>query len=185
MTLYFLRHGQSQANAGGVYAGPDSPLTELGREQAKAAGHKIAGLGISAVISSDLRRAAETAHIAAVTAGLNPGAVTTDPRLRELGVGDLMNTPDRNLGGYLEHQAHPHGDAGVEPVTHASSRLQSLIKDLKKHTGNILLVSHDGIAQLLYAELAGESGQLARRFSLPNGGLIELPPLNPKQESKL
>ena len=133
MRLFFLRHGQSQANAGGVYAGPDSPLTGLGRDQAEAAGHKLAGLGITAVITSDLRRAAETAHIAAEAAGIDPARVTPDPRLRELGVGDLINTPDRNLSGYLEHQAHPHGDTSAETVTHASTRLQSLVRDLKQN----------------------------------------------------
>jgi len=175
--VYFLRHGQSVANAGGVYAGPDSPLTDLGRDQARAAGRKIAGLGIKTVLTSDLRRAAETAHLVAEMAGLEPGRVITDLRLRELGVGELANTADHGLPGYLEHQAHPHGDKTVEPVSHAADRLGSLVKDLAKYDGDILLVSHTGIAQLLYAILAGESGQLSRRFDLPNAGLVELPPL--------
>lgn len=65
MTIYLIRHGQSEFNA--VYTGSgdamiiDAPLTELGQQQAKDARSKVAKLGISHVICSPLTRAIQTA----------------------------------------------------------------------------------------------------------------------------
>jgi len=44
--IYFIRHGQSQANADNVFGSPETPLTEIGRQQAKAAGEKLKADGI-------------------------------------------------------------------------------------------------------------------------------------------
>ena len=66
--LVFIRHGESQLNAISrqrrTYCGQvETPLTEVGRQQARAAGRKLAGLAYvqpRAAISSPLRRATET-----------------------------------------------------------------------------------------------------------------------------
>lgn len=64
-TWIFLRHGESVANAGNWLAGHvDTPLTERGRAQAEAAGRTLASFPLGRVVSSDLRRAVNTARIA-------------------------------------------------------------------------------------------------------------------------
>lgn len=67
MTLYFLRHGQSLANIQGNFAGQrdNSPLTELGIQQAKDAGKmwNEKGISLDKIISSPLIRARKTAEI--------------------------------------------------------------------------------------------------------------------------
>ena len=57
--LILIRHGQSQANTLSVFAGhTDSPLTELGMEQAeRTAAYVAENYEIAAVYSSDLCRA--------------------------------------------------------------------------------------------------------------------------------
>ena len=58
--LYFVRHGQCVANAEGVLAGrQDSPLTELGIEQAREEAVKIRNseLVFDMIVSSPLSRA--------------------------------------------------------------------------------------------------------------------------------
>src|SRR6516165_6393394 len=85
-TLFVARHGQTDWNREHRWQGwADPPLNAAGREQAADLGESLAGLGIEAVVSSDLRRAAETAEIAGARLGL---PVEVDARLREVDVGE-------------------------------------------------------------------------------------------------
>ena len=65
--LVLIRHGQSQANADGLFTGLlDSPLTDRGRQEAKAAGRCLreANLHFASAFTSTLTRAAETTQLA-------------------------------------------------------------------------------------------------------------------------
>jgi broad specificity phosphatase PhoE len=67
MAIFLIRHGQSEFNA--VFNGSgdpmifDAPLTDLGRDQARAGRAKVRELGIKHVISSPLTRALQTASL--------------------------------------------------------------------------------------------------------------------------
>ncbi len=85
MTIYLIRHGQSEFNAAFAVQRPndpmifDAPLTELGRQQAIEAGKKMAELGVEHVIASPMTRAIQTAmHIFG-----DDHPITVDPRVRE------------------------------------------------------------------------------------------------------
>ena len=89
MKLLLIRHGESVGNLEGRMQGQfDSPLTERGRDQARAllARLQTEGWKPSVIYSSDLCRAAETADILADGLG---AAVTLDARLREYDIGVL------------------------------------------------------------------------------------------------
>ena len=60
--MIFVRHGQSEANLGGIFAGQaDVPLTALGRRQAQELkGYILRTYAVDAVCASDLQRAADT-----------------------------------------------------------------------------------------------------------------------------
>lgn len=61
--ISFVRHGQSLANLAQRWQGQgDSPLSELGKQQAELLGSRLAGRRFTRVISSDLTRAADTAR---------------------------------------------------------------------------------------------------------------------------
>jgi 2,3-bisphosphoglycerate-dependent phosphoglycerate mutase len=84
-TFYFIRHGETSHNAGGLAMGQrDIPLNDLGREQAGQTAAALAAHPIARIVSSDLVRASATAEPLADILGL---AVETDPRLRELSFG--------------------------------------------------------------------------------------------------
>ena len=90
MDLLFVRHGESEGNALGQLQGRiDSPLTPLGRAQARRVGAwlKQHGPRWSAAYASPLARARETAEIIIGQTGY-PEA-TLDDDLREVGAGDL------------------------------------------------------------------------------------------------
>ncbi|MCK0090837.1 bifunctional RNase H/acid phosphatase [Rhodococcus sp. F64268] len=82
--MLLLRHGQTPLSVERRYSGRGNPeLTELGRGQASAAARMLAGRGdISAVVSSPLGRARETAAAAAAALNLpvtvHDGLIETD-----------------------------------------------------------------------------------------------------------
>ena len=84
--LVLLRHGQTEWNAGSRMQGQiDTDLTELGRNQAAAAAEVLAKRQPVAIVSSDLRRALDTATALGDRAGV---PVRVDQRLRETHLGD-------------------------------------------------------------------------------------------------
>ena len=81
--MILLRHGQSTANASGVWQGQvEFPLSEEGREQAAYAGRALKGTRLSGIYASPLSRAFETAEIVAREAGYS-GSVVPMPDLME------------------------------------------------------------------------------------------------------
>lgn len=83
--LVLVRHGRTAWNADGRFQGQaDIALDDVGRAQASALAPVIAGLRPSAVYSSPLLRARDTAETLASGCGLS---VTFDERLREINVG--------------------------------------------------------------------------------------------------
>ncbi|GAA1658305.1 phosphoglycerate mutase [Mycolicibacterium murale] len=84
--LVMLRHGQTEWNAGSRMQGQiDTDLTELGRAQAVAAAEVLAKRQPLRIVSSDLRRAFDTAMALGERTGLT---VAVDERLRETHLGD-------------------------------------------------------------------------------------------------
>lgn len=83
--LLLIRHGETLWNQEGRIQGhTDVPLSERGREQARRVGAVLRAEKPAAVVSSDLRRALETAELAAPP-GLQPIA---EPRFREAYFGE-------------------------------------------------------------------------------------------------
>jgi probable phosphoglycerate mutase len=84
--LVLLRHGQTDFNFGNRMQGQlDTELTELGRAQAVAAAGVLAKRQPLLIVSSDLRRAYDTAVELGERTGL---PVQVDSRLRETHLGD-------------------------------------------------------------------------------------------------
>ena len=69
--LYLLRHGQTELSVARRYSGRGNPpLTEVGRGQAEAAARRLAKVeGVTAVVSSPLGRARETARAVSSAGG--------------------------------------------------------------------------------------------------------------------
>jgi probable phosphoglycerate mutase len=87
----FVRHGSTDWNASGRLQGQtDIELNETGRHQARLLAKRLKHEGWEAVVSSDLKRAYETATI--IAEELNFPAVHIDARLRERTHGRLDGT---------------------------------------------------------------------------------------------
>jgi broad specificity phosphatase PhoE len=71
--IYMARHGETDDNARHVVQGSiDTPLNDRGRDQARELAEKASDLGIVALWTSQLVRAAETAEIVGERLGLTP-----------------------------------------------------------------------------------------------------------------
>lgn len=83
--VLLIRHGQSEGNAERRFGGHSAtPLSARGHQQALATAEALASESISAIYSSDLRRAIETAQPLAKLKGL---PVETSDAFRERSVG--------------------------------------------------------------------------------------------------
>lgn len=156
--IYVVRHGQSQANAHKVVAGSqESPLTELGKEQARLAGEHLLGLGIDHIVCSPMGRAQETAKIIAKVIGFPPSKIVINDNLRERTLGELESASyahnPRHNGNYPDAETF----AGVEPIAYLHGRVQSALRDVIKDTRhkNVLIVCHMNIGRMLGAIAAG------------------------------
>ena len=107
MKVYFVRHGESEANLHKRFAGQsDVPLTEKGRAQAEAVRPILADIPFNKVYSSDLIRAHDTQKLAL------PGyEAETTKLIREIDVGSLV-------GKSIEAAAAANG--GVSPTAKTS-----------------------------------------------------------------
>lgn len=149
MICYFLRHGQSQANAEGVLAGQlDSPLTLLGQHQAQHEGERLRAEGqvFDVIISSPLVRAYDTAVAVATTLNYPLGDIVIDPRLMERHVGEL----EGKATGLLS-EAIRMNTLGVESNEIMGARCQAVLEDAKRNYPDktILLVAHAGVGEVM------------------------------------
>ena len=122
--LIIWRHGQTEWNATDRIQGhADVGLDDIGRAQAAAAAKHIAAGHPDVIVSSDLRRAADTAGALAAVTGLT---VRLDPRLREQYFGDWQGLTNAEVrSAYPDEWARwrrgePADAAGIEEVGDAA-----------------------------------------------------------------
>lgn len=88
MRLLLIRHGQTHGNVSEVIQGDDDPLTDLGREQAHAAGQFLKETQqVTHLYASPMIRARETAEIIGSYIDLSP---EFEPGLAEIDAGDAV-----------------------------------------------------------------------------------------------
>jgi broad specificity phosphatase PhoE len=84
--LVLVRHGRTSWNAAGRFQGQaDPPLDDMGRAQARRAANELSVYQPATIVSSDLRRARQTAMALAAPWRCE---VRLDPSLREQALGD-------------------------------------------------------------------------------------------------
>ena len=157
--LWLARHGQTDWNLQGRWQGqsPDAPpLNEAGRAQALAILDQAQDLDFSAIYSSDLPRAQQTAELVAGPLSL---PLTLEPSLREmdLGVWEGMLYEDirsRFPGEYALRSHDPmytRAPCGESPMDVAERVIPVMDEIAARHPGeSVLIVSH-GISLAILA----------------------------------
>jgi 2,3-bisphosphoglycerate-dependent phosphoglycerate mutase/probable phosphoglycerate mutase len=160
--LVLLRHGQTEWNADSRMQGQlDTELTELGCTQAKAAALALADLPILAIVSSDLRRAFDTATALGDVTGV---PIRTDVRLRETHLGEwqglVHSEVDERYPGARQawrgdaSYAPPGGESRVDVARRAVQVVHDLLDTEFDADGSVaVLVAHGGLIAALTAAL--------------------------------
>lgn len=166
--LVMLRHGQTEYNASSRMQGQlDTDLSDLGREQAVAAAEVLAKRQPLLIVSSDLRRALDTA----VALGERSGQpVSIDTRLRETHLGDWQGmthlevdavAPGARLAWRDDARWAPHGgESRIDVAERSLPLVQELVTQQTEWgaAGSerpVVLVAHGGLIAALTAELLG------------------------------
>lgn len=156
--LLLIRHGQSTWNAEGRWQGwADPPLSALGGTQARRAANRLAEAGLTAVVSSDLARARQTAEAMAEHLGLSMPATEAGLRERDIGDWSGLTTEEIEQGwpgwpalwraGELERP--PGGEAHDE----VARRVLAVLERLAEPEGCLLVVTHGGVIHLVQDRL--------------------------------
>jgi broad specificity phosphatase PhoE len=143
-----LRHGQTPMSVQKRYAGlADVPLTEVGVQQAAAAGKRLASAGLTAIVTSPLARAVRSAEEVAAATG---APVEADEGFRETDFGawdgltfaEVRERWPAELTAWLADPAV--APPGGESFADVSTRVESALRRvLAGHQGRtVLIVSH-------------------------------------------
>lgn len=141
--FYMIRHGQTEANAAEKMAGSlDSPLTALGRDQAKTARDVVATLSVKpvAIFHSHLSRARDTAHIINEVLG---APMFEDADLAEIHAGEWEGITYDACRHFLDDWAQAPGGETPDEFFERIKRGKS--KALQMFNEPILIVCHGGV----------------------------------------
>lgn len=197
--LLLVRHGQSTANAAGVWQGQSEfPLSDEGRRQARLAGWALAAEPFDGLYSSPLGRAYETAQIVAREAGFG-GGVEVVPGLTERHGGALegltwAEQEERDPGLAEKFLSLPEEErwslVGAETDEDVLGRFEAAVSTILACQGagsRAVVVTHGGVMRAFLRARFGagvlQGGQRAENASItrlsvePDGdgmGLLEL-----------
>jgi broad specificity phosphatase PhoE len=163
VTFYFVRHGESEANAARRFAGrTDSPLTERGRQQAEAVAEALAKTRFDRIVSSPLSRCRDTALMIARRHQL---PVDLESDLVEIDVGEKTGSPFDEVSGLPEWRddgfvAWPRG----ETLDQVLSRAHRVITRIAAESAGqrVLVVGHGGVTRILMSHFLGLLPRLDR-----------------------
>lgn len=168
MRIYLIRHAKQESDLCNV----NTPLSELGRYQAKLLGERLSSYHIDNLYSSDLIRAAETADIINREIECVKGRLLVHKirkGLREIDFGELTGIPDpvieRDYGEFMESRysgsadwRYPGGESGEEVM----NRFLPVLEEIKgENADRTAVVTHGGTIRSLLAHLF-QKGQADR-----------------------
>ncbi|HEX2830640.1 MAG TPA: histidine phosphatase family protein [Burkholderiales bacterium] len=176
--ILLIRHGETLWNQQGRMQGQhDSPLTPLGLVQAKQLARRLKGVSFSALYSSDLGRAHQTARCIADATG-HEIVADADLRERHFGIFEgLTNTeikakhPELHelFAKRLPDFRMPGGESAVEFMDRCVGALERIAA---RHEGEtVVVVSHGLVLDAAYRRAVGMPIETPRGFPLLNCSL--------------
>lgn len=171
-TIYLVRHGQSEGNAKAKEKGIEqlakkseygTPLTDIGKEQARTFAQKIKHMHFDAIFSSDLLRAQQTAEIIAMERKI---AVKTTNAIRERSfrypiekdktIEQMQEEIKHDLSTLDEKAKHAYKYAPhLESAEEAATRLITFLREIAiSHPGKtVLVVNHGNVIRSFLSHL--------------------------------
>tara|TARA_R110002167_G_scaffold328790_1_gene535327 strand:+ start:169 stop:792 length:624 start_codon:yes stop_codon:yes gene_type:complete len=141
MSIYLIRHGQTNGNRDRIVQTPDTPLSELGHQQAKQLALSFQHIAIGNIISSDYIRTQQTT---APLRAIKQSAFSLQPLLRERSFGDLRGkayadiTPDIFAEGY----APPNGETHPQFIERIKLAWDFILATYQNTAGSLIVMTH-------------------------------------------
>lgn len=190
MRVYFIRHGQSEANLHNIISNRTlnkHGLTELGRQQAEEAANRLKQTvsHLQAIYASPLLRARQTASIIARQFGLSADHVLVTPAVIERNPGILegLSKPEdwEQYMGMALAWREGNLDAreeGGESFNNIRARFEPFIHHLrsehKDRPGDVIVIGHAGTFMMMLPLLMSNiDHSVLNGEELPNGGIVE------------
>lgn len=146
--IYLIRHGETAKNHGYLHQSPEEPLTERGQSQVRNLIEFLREEKIDTLISSNYRRARETADMIASELGLT---YSIEPSVREFGrpysIYDRHHLSLPSLRYFFDLYRHRLNllwdDEGAENIVHIRERVRDARRMLEDLPGErIAVISH-------------------------------------------
>lgn len=183
VTLYFVRHGETDWNAVRRYQGQtDTELNAKGRQQAARNGRVLrellAGREHVDFVASPLVRAAETMRIIRSTMGLDPDAFRRDDRLKEINFGhwegriwDVL--PEEDPVAFAARRADPFNwrPIGGESYGDLAERVRGWLAEVVRDT---VVVSHGGVSRVVRGHALGLDAATVPLLDVPQDKVLVL-----------
>ncbi len=183
ITIYFIRHGQTDWNAAARYQGQrDIPLNDVGRGQALRNGEALArhlpDPAALDYVASRLSRARETMQIVRRTMGLAEDGFRFDERLIEVNYGHWegqlsSELPAIDPDSVAARARDPFrwrprdGESYADLMARTSEWLASVERDT-------IVASHGGVSRTLRAEILGLDGATTVQLEVPQDRILVL-----------
>jgi probable phosphoglycerate mutase len=177
-----VRHGETAWNVDARIQGQlDIGLNDTGRWQARRVGEALAAEEITAVYSSDLGRAHQTAQSISEVKGV---PVIADEGLRERSFGifegktfdEIHETWPDHAHNWRKRIPEWQPPDGGESLIELRERVTRTMQELAaRHPGEqIVIVAHGGVLDALYRIATGQEVNSPRTWELPNGAINRL-----------
>jgi broad specificity phosphatase PhoE len=162
LSLYLVRHGQTDASRNNLFAGRiDPPLNAVGQAMAAALAARYGSFDWREIVSSPLQRARETAAATARAAGQT---VTVDDGLIEIAYGEwdgraeeeVEHADAQRFAAWSTHPgrvAPPGGESGDAIAVRALAAIDRI--RARHHDGHVLVISHKATLRVLLCALLG------------------------------
>ena len=157
MVIYVVRHGKDDENYRGGWS--NLPLIEEGKEQVSKLAiyleKNIGEFNIQKIISSDLKRAKQTAEI--INENLNLPIEYTK-RLREIDNGEIAGMLNSEVekrfpGIYYKslkiNERYPGGESPIEFYNRIIKDFEDILEE-NKNIGNLMIITHSGVINIIY-----------------------------------
>jgi probable phosphoglycerate mutase len=168
--IVLVRHAETEWAVAGKHTGrTDVPLIDQGRERAEQLAPVLAGREFALVLTSPLRRAAETARLAGL-ADAEP-----DPDLVEWDYGDYEGRTKAEIraerpGWQLWRDGAPNGESPPD----VAARADRVIARALAEGGDVALVAHGHLLRMVAVRWLEQPLELGARLPLDPGHLAVL-----------
>ena len=140
MTIFIVRHGETDGNASGRIQAPETPLNARGIAQAEALAERLAREGVARILVSDYARARMTAEAVQRATG---APLEVDARLRERDFGDWRGVSHDEIPHFMDDGVvPPNGESWEAFHARARDAWESVARYAGEAGGNVVAVTH-------------------------------------------